>query len=152
LEAYFQESGVLVTAEIFMSAFGNFMPMMFVFPLARDNKELLDDAPPGSTAEYHLSGWMQTEIFLKWFHRFIEFSKPTERKLLLLRLESRTKSLELIELARKSYVVLLCFPSHTTHRFQPLDVFFMDPLNQHYSDGTRKWLQLHSGRVHAVFC
>jgi hypothetical protein len=48
-----------------MSAFGNFMPTMFVFPLDRENKELLDDAPPGSTAEYHLSGWMQTEIFLK---------------------------------------------------------------------------------------
>jgi hypothetical protein len=23
----------------------------------------------------------------------------------------------------------------------------MDPLSQHYSDGTRKWLQLHPGRV-----
>jgi hypothetical protein len=23
----------------------------------------------------------------------------------------------------------------------------MAPLNQHYSDGTRKWLQLHPGRV-----
>jgi hypothetical protein len=52
------ETGVLVTAEIFMSASGNFMPMIFVFPLARENKELLDDAPPGSTAEYHFSGWM----------------------------------------------------------------------------------------------
>jgi hypothetical protein len=79
LEAYLQERGVLVTTEIFVSVFGSFMPVMFVFPRARENKELLDDAPPGSTAEYHLSGWMQMEIFLKRFHRFIEFSKPTER-------------------------------------------------------------------------
>jgi hypothetical protein len=63
-----------------MSASGNFVPTMFVFPRVRENKELLDDAPPGSTAEYHYSGWMQTEIFLKWFHRFIEISKPAERK------------------------------------------------------------------------
>jgi hypothetical protein len=62
-------------------------------------------------------------------------------------LESRTKSLELIELARKSHNVVLCFPSHTTHRLQLLYVSFMDPLNQHYSDGTRKWVQLHPGRV-----
>jgi hypothetical protein len=32
------ERGVLVTAENFMSAFGNFVPMMIVFPLARENK------------------------------------------------------------------------------------------------------------------
>jgi hypothetical protein len=115
-----------------MSASGNFVPVIFVFPLARHNKELLDDVPPGSTAEYHLSGWMQTEIFLKWFHRFIEISVPTERKLLVLLLdgdESQTKSLELIELARKNHFGLMCFPSHTTHRLQHLDVSFMAPLN-----------------------
>jgi hypothetical protein len=66
------DTGILVTAEIFMSASGNFMPTMFVFSLTTENKELLDGAPPGSTAEYHLSGWMQTEIFLKGFHHFIE--------------------------------------------------------------------------------
>jgi hypothetical protein len=128
------ERGVLVTAEIFMSASGNFVPMMFVFPLARENKELLDNASPGSTAEYHLSGWMQTEIFLMWLHSFIEISMPTERTPLVLLLdgdESQTESLELIELARKSHVVLMCFPSHTTHRLQPLDVSFMVSLNQY---------------------
>jgi hypothetical protein len=130
-----------------MSVFGNFLPMTFVFPRARQHKELLDGAPPGSTAEYHQSGWVQMKIFLKWFHRFTELSKPTERKLLLLRLESQTKGLELIELARESHVVLSCFPSHTSHRLQPLDVSFMDPLNQHHSDGSRKCLQLHPGRV-----
>jgi hypothetical protein len=88
--------GVLVIAEICMSASGNFMPMMFVFPRAREKKELLDDAPPHSKAEYHYSSWMQTEIFLKWLHRFTEFSKPTERNPVLLLLDghgSHTKRL-----------------------------------------------------------
>jgi hypothetical protein len=88
------ERSALVTAEIFRSASGNFMAMIFVFPLATENKELLDDAPPGNTAEYHFSGSMQTEIFLKWFHGFIEISMPTERKPLVLLLdggESQTK-------------------------------------------------------------
>jgi hypothetical protein len=126
------ERGVLVTAEILMSASGNFMQTMFVLSFrARDDEELLDDVPPGSTAEYHFSGWMQTEILLRWFHRFIGFLKPTERKPLLLLLdgqESQTESLELIELARKSHVVLMCFPSH---RLQPLDVSFVAALNQY---------------------
>jgi hypothetical protein len=34
------ERSVLVTAEIYMSAFGNFVPMMFVFPRARENTEI----------------------------------------------------------------------------------------------------------------
>jgi hypothetical protein len=59
------ERGVLVTAEIFTSASGNFVPTVFVFPLARENKELLDNEPPGSTTEYHPSAWMQKEIFIK---------------------------------------------------------------------------------------
>jgi hypothetical protein len=97
-------------------------------------KELLDDAPPGSTAEHHSSGWMQTEIFLKWFQRFIKISKPTERKPLVLFLdgdESQTESLELTELSRKSHVVLMYYPSHTTQRLQPFDVSFMAPSNQY---------------------
>jgi hypothetical protein len=81
------ERGVLVTAEILMSASGNFVSTMFVFPRARQNKELLDDAPPGSTTEDHFSGWMQTETLLKWFHRFIEISKPTEKKRVVLLLD-----------------------------------------------------------------
>jgi hypothetical protein len=48
--------GALFTAEIYMSASGNFVPVMFIFRLAREKKELVDDAPPGSTAEYNFSG------------------------------------------------------------------------------------------------
>jgi hypothetical protein len=58
LEAHLQERGVLITTEILMSAFGNFMPIMFVFPRDRENKELLDDAPPGSTVEGVSSQWL----------------------------------------------------------------------------------------------
>ncbi|KAG5874685.1 hypothetical protein JTB14_036910 [Gonioctena quinquepunctata] len=50
------ERRVLVTVEICMGAGGAFMPPLFVFPRARAKPELLDDASPGSTAHYHLSG------------------------------------------------------------------------------------------------
>jgi hypothetical protein len=100
---------------MFMSAYGNFVPTMFVFPRARENKEQVDYAPPGSTADHHSSGWMQTEIFLKWFQSFIEISKPTERKplvLLLHGLESHTECLELIDSHVK--VTLPCCAFHHT--------------------------------------
>ena len=52
------ERGILVTVETCMSAAGNYIPLMFVFPRAKENPLLLDDAPPESSAKYHPSGWM----------------------------------------------------------------------------------------------
>jgi hypothetical protein len=78
------ERSRLVTAETCMSASGNYMPTTFVFPRQRTKQELLDDAPPGTTAECHPSGWMQKDIFVKWFQRFVEFSEQTEETPVLL--------------------------------------------------------------------
>ncbi|XP_069681190.1 uncharacterized protein [Periplaneta americana] len=147
------ERGILVTAETCMSASGIYMPTMFVFPRQRAKPELLDNAPPGSTAEYHPSGWMQKDLFVKWFQRFVEFSKPSKEKPVLLLLDghsTHTKSIELIEMAKGNNVHLLCFPPHCTHRMQPLDVAFMAPLSNYYSQEARKWLQSHPGRVITV--
>jgi hypothetical protein len=66
------EGVVLVTAEISMSASGNFVPTMCLFLREIKNKDLLDDAPPDSTADYHPSGWIQKDIFQKWFHLCID--------------------------------------------------------------------------------
>lgn len=144
------ERGVLVTAETCMSASGIFMPTMFVFPRKRENPLLLDDAPPGSFAQYHPSGWMQGDLFLYWFQKFIEFSKSSAEKPVLLILDghaTHTKSLELINLARANNVLMLCLPPHCSHRMQPLDVTFMAPLNTYYQQEVRQWLTLHPGRA-----
>ena len=118
------------------------MPPMFVFPRVRENSLLLDDAPLGSSAKYHPSGWMQSDIFLSWFYSvgsffqsFIQFSRPSTEKPVLLILDSYatyTKSLELIDMARANHVSLLCLPSHCSHRLQLLDVTFMAPLSTYY--------------------
>lgn len=62
-----------------------------------------------------------------------------------------TKSLEVIELARKNGVIMLCFPPHCTHRLQPLDVTFMKPLSVYYDKAASNWLRSHPGRVITVF-
>ena len=144
------ERGVLVTAETCMSATGVFMPTMFVFPRERAKPELLDNAPPGTSAAYHSSGWMQTDIFVNWFKKFITFSNPTKEKPVLVLLDghaTHTKSLALKEMARANNVILLCFPPHTTHRLQPLDVSFMSPVSTYYAENVQKWLQMHPGRA-----
>jgi hypothetical protein len=49
-------------------------------------------------------------------------------------------SLRLIQLACKGHII---HPSIPPHRWHPLDVSFMGPLNQQYPDETRKWLWMH---------
>ncbi|GBL73160.1 hypothetical protein AVEN_159238-1 [Araneus ventricosus] len=98
------EWGVLVTAETCVNATGNFLPPMFVFPRKKENPLLMDDAPPGSFAVYHESGWINKETFLVWFNKFIEHSNPGPKKPVLLIIDghnSHTKSLELVNLSDK---------------------------------------------------
>ncbi|KAF2886110.1 hypothetical protein ILUMI_20064 [Ignelater luminosus] len=124
------ERRVLVTAEVCMNAARNFMRPMFVFPCKRENPLLMHDAPPGSFAYYHESGWINTESFHG--HR------------------SPSKSMALIDGAREN-VTLLCFPPRTTHRLQPLDVSFMAPFSAYYEQEVRKWLVPHPGRAVAIY-
>ncbi|KAJ8974978.1 hypothetical protein NQ317_013486 [Molorchus minor] len=84
-----------------------------------------------------------------WFDQFISFSKPSKEHPVLLLLDgptTHTKNLDVIDKAREKGVVLLCFPPHTTHRLQPLDVSFMAPLSTYYSSEVQRWMQQHPGR------
>lgn len=148
------ERGDLVTVEMCISAAGVYVPPMFVFPRVKENPRLMDDAPPGASAAYCKSGWINKDSFILWFNRFLEFSNPSAEKPVLLLLDghkSHTKSLELIELARKNNVVILTFPPHTTHRLQPLDVAAMAPLSAYYEQEVKKWLFTHPGRCVTIY-
>lgn len=126
------ERGENVTAEICMSASGIFMPPLLIFPRVKENLELLHGAPPGAWAEYHKTGYMQTDIFTRWFEKFIEFAHATPENPVLLLLDghvTHVKNLKVIELAKNHGVEILCFPPHCTHKMQPLDVGFNGSLN-----------------------
>lgn len=141
------ERGQTITAEICMGADGSYMPPMLIFPRVRNKAELMDGGPPGAWAEVHPSGWIQTDLFLKWFDKFIIFSRASKTHKVLLLFDghvTHTKSLALIDKARDNGIILLCFPPHCTHKLQPLDVAFMKPLSLYYSDEVKKWLREHT--------
>ncbi|XP_072384019.1 uncharacterized protein [Diabrotica undecimpunctata] len=147
------ERGTLVTAETCMSAAGNYMPTMFIFPRKRENPALMDDGLAGSFAFFHETGWITTESFLVWFKQFVEFSNPKPDKPVLLLSDghkAHSKSIELINIAKENNVIILCFPPHTTHRLQPLDVSFMAPLNTYYEEELRMWLMVQIWIIHGA--
>lgn len=144
------ERGELVTAEICFSAAGAYMPPMLIFPRKRMQQGFLDGLVPGGWVELNQKGWIDMNLFFEWFKRFVVFSKASKDSPVLLLLDghsSHTKNLQVIKYARENNVILLCFPPHTTHKLQALDVAFMKPLSLYYDDEVRKWLRTNPGRV-----
>lgn len=144
------ERGELVTAEICFSAAGAYMAPMLIYPRKRMQQGFLDGLVPGGWVELNQKGWIDKELFFKWFKKFVEFAKASKDAPVLLLLDghsSHTKNLELINYARDNGVILLCYPPHTTHRLQALDVSFMKPLSIYYDDEVRKWLRTNPGRI-----
>jgi len=71
------------------------------------------------------------DIFADWMNHFINNVKPNEAfKVLLILdgLKSHTHNLNALEKAKKSGVIMLLLPPHTSHRTQPLDISFFKPL------------------------
>lgn len=88
--------------------------------------ELVDGTPPGCLVVGQEKGWMNSEVFLRYFRHFQAHTKCSQdRKVLLLVYgHASHKSHEAIEFCRKNGIVEVCFPPHCTS----LDVAVFGPL------------------------
>ncbi|XP_071760830.2 uncharacterized protein LOC139915943 [Centroberyx gerrardi] len=80
------------------------------------------------------AGYMDSELFRKWFvEHFLKYA--TQERPLLLVLDGHQSHLdpELVRAAQREGVILLCLPPHTSHILQPLDVSFFGPLKADFS-------------------
>lgn len=137
------ERGSLMTICLAMNAAGDFVPPLIIFPRKKMNILLMKGAPIGAIARCQPSGWIQADTFLDWFKHFIEHTKPSKENPILLILDghySHTRNINFIDLARESFVSVLCLPPHSTHKMQPLDKTIMGPLKSYYSEEIRQWL------------
>jgi len=114
--------------------------------------EFLDRGPVGAIGKGNKSGWITGDLFMEWFSHFLDHVQPSARPQPTLLLAdghaSHTNNLQLIEKARERNVILLIFPSHCTHKLQPLDVAIFKSLKLHYDKEVSAWLHQHPG--HAV--
>ena len=103
------------------SASGYSLPPMIILPGVCISESLKKNAPPGSILAAQKEGWVNTDLYLKWFNFFLEQIPPARPVLLIQDGHSSHISLELIDLAKQNDVHL-CLPSHPTHVLQALDV------------------------------
>lgn len=127
---------------------------MIIFKRQRFAPELARGAPPGSLIEISDTGYIHTELFVKWLKRFHSGVQSSQDKPVILLLDghsTHSKNLEALDFARQHHIHLLQLPGHTTHRLQPLDVGFFKPLQNYYVQEQDAWLRAHVGQPITVY-
>ena len=142
------ERGKTHTVLACVSASGYVLPPMIIYPRKKCVPETVKEgAIPDTFFATSESGWINSELYLEWFHFFLEHIPPTRPVLLLKDGHASHTTIEVIELARASNVHILCLPAHTTHVLQPLGVGGFKSFKIHFSKSCSKYMSQHPGRV-----
>lgn len=116
------------------NAAGEDVPPMIIFkggfPAARDFDQ---GAPRDTIFARTKAGYITGEVFRKWFQHFLQHAAQ-ERPLLLI-FDGHQSHLdpEVIKMAEREDVILLCLPPHCSHVLQPLDVGYFGPLKAEFA-------------------
>ena len=141
------EKGKTHTVVTCVSASGLSIPPMLIYPRKRMTEKLKEGALPGTLFDCSDNGWINQELYLRWFKFFIA-NIPSARPILLIQDGHGSHlSLAVIRLARENDIHLLCLPAHTTHLLQPLDVGVFKSLKSNYSKACKQYLSANPGQV-----
>jgi len=147
------DRGTLVTMACAISAIGNNTPPFFVFPRVHYKDHFVANGPPGSNGSANPSGWMQEKdfiLFLKHFHNHVK--STTERPILLL-LDNHGShlSIEGLNFAKYNGIVMLSFPLHCSHKFQPLDRTVFGPFKKYLNSAGDSWIINNPGKTMNIY-
>lgn len=87
-------------------------------------------------------GYMTQEHGLEYIKDFDEQTKAKangRRRLLIVDGHNSHYSREVLEYARQNRIELVCYPSHSTHIFQGLDVVIFSPLKKNWTEARDDW-------------
>lgn len=147
------ERGQLVTMLAFISASGNTVPPVFIFPRVRFSELMVEGGPTGSIALCNKSGWMTGDNFSIAFEHFIKHSKPSKEAPVLLMIDNHEShiNLNVVANARKNGVIIVTFPPHCSHKLQPLDVSVYGPFKNYFKIAQNNWLTSNPGKTVNIY-
>lgn len=134
------ERSETISAAVSGNAAGSIiLPPFFIFKGESLPASLVGDSyPPMTLFACSESGYMNSALFKAWFEMMIQHLPSIRPILLLLDGHKSHSSLEVLELARKNNIIMLCFPPHTTHEFQPCDVGVFSSLKASFLEAAAK--------------
>lgn len=147
------ERGQLITAVCCNNARGFYVPPALIYPRKREKKEFLYGAPEDTIMMLSDTGFINSDLFVKWLKHFQQHVKATIENPILLILDNHSShiSLEAIQFSRASGIHLLSLPPHASHKIQPLDVGFFGPLKTAYGQETDKWMTMNPGKIITIY-
>ncbi|XP_072383864.1 uncharacterized protein [Diabrotica undecimpunctata] len=101
------ERGNIVTFIAAISASGNAVPFVYIFPRVNFKPYMLKGAPADSVGTAHPSGWSNGVIFLEYF--------VDDKILVILDNHKSHITPEIINLDKEHGIVILTIPPHTSH-------------------------------------
>ena len=130
-----------------MSAGGQYVPRMMIFPRARMSDVLMTGAPAGCIGAVSPSGWTGSNLFVTWLKHFVSATKATKENQQILMSDGHYshKTIEAVTYAR-DHGVHITLPPHCTHKMQPLDRTFFKPFKASYNRAADSWMVSHPGK------
>lgn len=147
------ERGLLVTTCCVVSASGNTIPPVMVFPRKKINPRMTSGAPAGTLGLVSDSGWMTRELFPSVMRHFIAHTSSSldNPSLLIFDNHESHLTIEGLNLAKDNGVVILTLPPHTSNKLQPLDVAVFSSFKAFYNTALQTWLLEHPGIPVTIF-
>lgn len=86
---------------------------------------------------------------MEWLRHFVEMTRPTAEKQVLLVLDNHEshKYLEALEYATQNHVIFTSLVPHTTHKMQPLDTCVYGPFKNYFEQEVSLFQRTHVGRI-----
>lgn len=131
-----------------VSASGQCIPPMVIWDRKKIKEELTVGEVPGTMNAMSPKGWMNRELFEKWFCKhFLCYALQARPLLLLMDGHSSHYSLEAIKMAAEEGVLLYTLPPNTTHLVQPLDKGVFGPLKMCWRRTCHNFMSHNPGQV-----
>ena len=130
------------------SASGYTIPPMVIFDRKHLQAEMATGEVPGTFYGLSDTGWMDSELFHKWFvHHFLVHAPPKRPLLLLMDGHTSHYDVHTLDIAAKEGIVIYCLPPHTTHILQPLDNGAFSSLKHHWMNQCSRFIANNPGKV-----
>ncbi|XP_039759705.1 uncharacterized protein LOC120633562 [Pararge aegeria] len=147
------ERGELMTFGAIISASGNTIPPLFVFPRVHYKDHFLEGAPEGSLGAANRSGWINADIFVSVLKHIQKHTLSSKEHPILLLCDNHEShiSLQAITYARDNGIIFVSFPPHTSHRLQPLDVGVFGPFKAKLKIAFNNWHMSNPGKTINIY-
>ena len=141
-----------ITVLACVRADGCYMPPMVVFKRSDLKEDLIQGEVPDTLYGLSKSGWMDGDLFAKWFHFHFLKHAPSERPILIL-LDGHSSHYnpKVIREAALAGVILFCLPPNITHIAQPLDVTPFHSLKSYWYNACDQYMSSHPGKKVTIY-